>query len=190
MINKKEGNMIKKALLLISLCIIGVLHGNYCCAEISNNNQATPYYQNYVQQLLIPSGTPVRAILDETIDADDVREGDTVLLRVKQPVRVQGRTVIDANTLITAQVMNRENNFIFGIPGKLTVANFQIKLNDGSTMYLSGQPIMRKGDDRYWVNFIAPWFLIPLIFVKGDDAKIFYGYQQMLYTDRDVYVKI
>lgn len=192
--------MIKKTLLLISLCTIGVLHSNFCCAEVSDTNpQVTEATQQHylqsqyyapAQQIYIPSGTPIRAYLDETIDADDVREGDEVFLRVAQPVKVEGVTVIEANTQISAQVMDRENNCMFGIPGKLTIGNYKIKLSNGNDMYLSGLPITRIGQHRYWTNFIAFFLLAPMIFVKGDDAKINDGYQQMLYTNGDVYLQI
>lgn len=145
------------------------------------------YYQRYNQQILIPSGTPISAYVEKLIDADDVNEGQEVLLRVQQPVKVQGITVIQANTPIIANVIEHKNNFIFGVPGRIAVGNFKIKLPDGNVLNLSGS-IQHKGQNRYWVDFVAWFFLWPMIFIKGEDGKIQAGVQQMLYTNGDAYV--
>lgn len=145
------------------------------------------YYQSYAQQILIPSGTPISAYVEKLIDADDVNEGQEVILRVQQPVKIQGVTVIKANTPIIANVTEHKNNGIFGIPGRIAVGNFKIRLQDGNIINLSGS-ISHKGQNRYWVDFVAWFFLWPMLFVKGEDGKIQAGVQQMLYTNGDAYV--
>ncbi len=73
-----------------------------------------------------------------------------------------------------------------GIPGEIEVSEFQIITQNNKVINLSGI-VQDKGDGRYWAN--AGWILwitLPLIFVKGNDGKIFTNTTHMLYTVEDV----
>ena len=148
------------------------------------------YYQgsiNQSQQILIPSGTPVVAYVEKIIDADDVSEGQEITLLVQEPVKIQGQTVIKANTPIIAQVTKKKNNFIFGVPGEIEVSNFKVKMSDGNLLNLRGN-ISHKGQNRYWVDVVSWFFLWPFLFIKGEDGKIQPGVHQVLYTVGETYL--
>lgn len=157
----------------------------------TNYTPQQSYYQSSVieqaQRIVIPSGTPVSAYVDKMIDADDVTEGQEVTLLVQEPVKIDGTTVIKANTPILAQVTKRKNNCIFGIPGEIAIGNFKIQMRDGTILNLRGS-ISHKGQNRYWVDFVAWFFLWPVLFVKGEDGKIQSGVHQMLYTVGETYI--
>ena len=132
----------------------------------------------------LPQGTPVTIQADREIDADRVKTGQTVNFTVVQPVRVNNTLLIKSGTEVTAQVVNKKNNFILGVPGELELNNFQIRNSDGNIIRLRGT-ILDQGEGKYWAN-IGWFFLFPILFVKGNDGKIPANIQHTLYTLEDI----
>ncbi|MCM1009930.1 MAG: hypothetical protein NC390_03490 [Fusobacterium sp.] len=136
----------------------------------------------------IPQGTAVIVQPQREIDADDVKIGNTVKFSVVQPVKVNKQVIIKSGTEVTAQIIRKKNNFILGIPGELELGNFQIYNSDSNIINLRGN-IIDKGEGKYWAH-IGWFFLFPILFVKGNDAKIPVNIQHTLYTLEDVNIDL
>lgn len=131
----------------------------------------------------MPAGTPVSLSFDKTLDADEIKEGDKVDLTVVEPVKINGFVAIKAGTPVTGEIVHLKNNGILGIPGEIKVGNIVLKTSQGDIIRFRGT-IDDKGIRRGWANI--GWILVwPLIFVKGDDAKIVSGSYRMMYTAGD-----
>lgn len=130
--------------------------------------------------VILPEGKaiPVRPV--QELDADDLKQGETVILEVAQPVKVKGETLIKQGNKVTAQVAKLKNNFILGIPGEIELTNFQLVTNGDDSIPLSGT-VSDKGEGRYWAH-VGWFFLFPLLFVKGGDGKIPATVQYTMYT--------
>ena len=138
--------------------------------------------QMQVLAVNIPSGTPVIVNPQNLIDADDVREGDNVKFTVIQPVKVNDEIVINTGTEVTAKIIKRKNNGILGIPGNIEIGEFSILTPENEIIRLTGT-VTDTGEGRYWAN--VGWIFIitlPIIFIKGNDAKIPVNRTFILYT--------
>ena len=122
----------------------------------------------------------------QEINADYLNKGQTVEFSVDSPVIINGVTVIKAGTRATAEVLNKKNNFIFGIPGEIQVGNFKLNNGGSSPINMSGS-ITEKGSSRYWshIGWLIVW---SLLLVKGGDGVIPAGTRHTIYTIGDTYL--
>ncbi len=144
-------------------------------------------YNSYQPQgFKIPAGTAVTIHNTQEINADYLNKGQTVEFSVDSPVIINGVTVIKAGTRATAEVLNKKNNFIFGIPGEIQVGNFKLNNGGSSPINMSGS-ITEKGSSRYWshIGWLIVW---PLLLVKGGDGVIPAGTRHTIYTIGDTYL--
>lgn len=130
--------------------------------------------------VVLPDGKAISVKPVQEIDADDLKQGETVRFEVAQPVKVKGETVIKQGTEVTAQIARLKNNFILGIPGEIELTNFQLITSDNEPIPLRGT-VSDKGEGRYWAH-IGWIFMFPLLFVKGGDGKIPATVQYTMYT--------
>lgn len=159
MIFEKGESMKRIILLLFSLFVLAGLQG---------------YSQT------IPQGTLVVVQPLKTIDADDVKVGENVKFRIVNPVKVNGEVVFPHGTEVDAKIIKRKNNGILGIPGEIVIGEFKIITQNNEIIHLSGI-VSDSGDNRYWAN--VGWiFVWPLLFVKGNDGKVFSHTTHMLYV--------
>lgn len=132
--------------------------------------------------LNMPSGTPVVVQPQKVIDADEVKEGDNVKFTVIQPVKVNDETIINTGTEVNAKIVKRKNNGLLGIPGELEISEFNILTPENEIIRLTGT-VTDKGEGRYWAN--VGWIFIitiPVVFIKGNDAKIPVNRTYILYS--------
>ena len=142
---------------------------------------------NYVfaKDIKIPAGTPIGIYLEQEINSDDVNLGQNIDFIVQNPVYVNNEIVIKAGTRVNAQILKKKNNFIFGVPGTISVGNFQIIDNKSNVINLRGH-IHNKGESKYWCHL--SWifcFGILTFFIKGNDAIIPAGTYNVIYTAGD-----
>ncbi len=136
----------------------------------------------------VPIGTAVEVTTTTEIDADDIKELEPVNFIVKSPVVIEGYEVIKAGNEIRGQVINKRNNFIFGISGEIKISNFQLRGKDNVDIKLRGE-ISDIGKHRAWVNF--GWIALvtmPVLFIKGNDGKIQPNRTFTLYTAETLYI--
>lgn len=148
--------------------------------------QITPITNNY-QGIKIPAGTAVTVYNSHEINADDFATGQSVNFIVDNAVTVNGIEIIKSGTQATAEITNKRNNFIFGVPGEIQISNFKINNIGMKSLNLQGT-FDKKGKSRYWSHFgWIPW-VFPLLFVKGEDGIIREGTRYTVYTIGDIYI--
>lgn len=140
--------------------------------------------QTQVFAIELSAGTPVHVQPKTKIDADKVKEGDSVEFIVMTPVREENKIAIKAGTVVVGQVTKKKNNFILGVPGEIEIGNFKIYEKENEIIGLRGF-VSDEGENRYWVHF-GWFFLFPLLFIKGDDGKIPKNMNYVLYTIEDM----
>ena len=132
---------------------------------------------------VLPSETDITIRPKQEINADYIKEGDTVIFETVENVLNDDKIVISKGTSVFGKVKKKRNNFIFGTPGYITLGDFEMRANDGSKVTLSGT-ISNMGTARYWT--VLPGVLvIPLLFIKGNDGKISGNTIYTLYTVGD-----
>ena len=133
---------------------------------------------------LLPADTPVQVGVDQMIDADKVKLGETITAHLVSPVKNNGQLVFPMGTIVKGMVTQRKNNFIAGIPGSIEVGEFKMFTPNGSILPLKGN-ILRQGDSRTAVAVLAGYiFLFPL-FIKGQDGKIEAGAESTMTTTQE-----
>lgn len=153
-----------------------------------SNYPVSDYNAIYKQSkgLKIPAGTSVTVYNSQEINADNLEKGQNIEFTVDNPVIIDGITVIQAGTRVSAQVLNKKNNFIFGIPGEIQVGNFKIHNVGNKQIDMMGS-ITEKGDSRYWAHI--GWLIVwPLLMVKGGDGIIPAGQRYTIHTIGDTYL--
>lgn len=150
-----------------------------CCTILVLNFQVLAM----ASMIEIPAGTPVSLMFEKSLDADEIKQGDIVDLTVMEPVKINGFIAIKAGTPVTGEIVYLKNNGILGIPGEIKVGNLNLKTSQGDVIHLRGT-IDDKGVRRAWAN--VGWIIVwPLVFVKGNDAKIASGSYRMMHTAGD-----
>lgn len=144
------------------------------CAPGLAAAQATAPAQTHIT---VPSGTPIRLQLAETISTANARVGQRVPFLVVEDVVLDGVTVIPAGTVVTGAVTKVSEKRPAAMPGKLAVSVDSLTLDDGQELRLQGE-VHVKGRTRLFrmmagmvttgLVFLpaAPVFLL----VQGDDA--------------------
>ena len=141
---------------------------------------------SHVSAVTPAEGTAYCISAQKEIDADEVKEGGTVIY-VLQPVKVNGHvgSVIKSSTGSTAQVVKRKTTCYFRYSVRNTgkiISKFLHPIMKSSDFAGS---IIDKGDSKYWAH-VGWFFLLPLLFVKGNDGKIPVNTSHTLYTMENI----
>ncbi len=132
------------------------------------------------ERVRIPAGTTVYCVLDESLStkkksSNFVRPGDRVRARVAEDVVIDGRVVIEAGTVVWAEVSKARRAKIAGIRGKLEVdANTVAAVDDTSIRLAGGYD--RSGRGRFvTAAVLAKVIAWPFILIKGKQAHLSRG---------------
>src|SRR5256885_1411587 len=71
------------------------------------------------RELTIPAGTPVEIEAAYSVSSRDMRPGEFLSFRVLVPIRIDGVTLIDPYSLVTARVVQAKRGGHWGKAGKL-----------------------------------------------------------------------
>lgn len=125
----------------------------------------------------VPSGTRVFIELDQRVTSKKKhnRPGSFVKAHVWHDVVVDGRTIIKAGTPAMVQVGHIKGAKVAGVKGHVELQALQVPAVDGSELMLTG------GYDQSGKNLtalsvtLAVLVFVPLIFLKGKQAKLHPG---------------
>lgn len=84
------------------------------------------------ENLTIKAGTQVLTVLNQTLTSKNVHEGETVMLNLVSPIKVNKTVVIPAGSIVNAQVAYVEGAGWFGQKGELTLRLISINAPDGT----------------------------------------------------------
>ena len=159
------------------------------------------------REMKIPAGTPLEIEVAYTVNSLDVRPEDLISFRVIVPIRVDGQTVIEKNSLVTGRVAEAKRGQHWGKAGKLSWI-----MQDVVAVDLTRVPIQAQRDSPLAGNGVKGtshggqvatemivlggllWVAAPLVllhgFKRGENAVLPEGKRFVVYVQRDTIVKI
>ena len=128
----------------------------------------------FAEKVAVPSGTRVFIELDQLVTSKKKQnaEGSFVRAHVWRDVIVDGRNVVKAGTQAMVQVGDIKGAKVAGVKGFVELKALQVSAVDGSDVMLVG------GYDRSGKSLVAlsvalaVIVFVPLIFLKGKQAKL------------------
>ena len=97
------------------------------------------------RQLKLPAGTPLDIEATYTVSSIDFRPGDYMSFRVLVPVVIDGVTLIDKGSLVTARVVDAKRGGHWGKAGRLSWTMQDVVAVDGTRVPLQPQKDLPTG---------------------------------------------
>ena len=159
------------------------------------------------RELTIPAGTPVEIEAAYSVSSRDMRPGEFLSFRVLVPIRIDGVTLIDPYSLVTARVVQAKRGGHWGKAGKLTWMMQDVVAADLTRVTLTARQNLPSGQNGIsgtshggevaakTIVFGALLFPIsPLAlmsgFKRGEDAILPQGKRFIVYVANDTRVKV
>lgn len=160
----------------------------FCYAMPKSLNAQEP--QTGPLDVTIPDGTEFIALLDEELSSGSATEGDPVNFKVKDDVKVDGKTVIARDTLVKGTIANAEKAGRMGKGGKLGIRVESTTAVDGQKVRLRATKGGEGGDKVGTVIALSVFFGLFGLLKRGKNAKIKKGTEIKVYTDEAKVVKL
>lgn len=149
------------------------------------------------KSVLVPGGTGVILEVMYGITAKETREGDTIMLRVRVPVRVKDQLVINGGATARGVVTLSRSASGWGGAGELQIDARSVNAVDGSEILVNATA-GRRGESSHGASATvavgAGVICLPLALtgglVKGEEGEIRTGYEIVARTLNDVTVRI
>jgi hypothetical protein len=132
----------------------------------------------------LPEGTEIRVRTESDLTSKTAEVGDTVYLRVSDPVRYNGRVVIPDGARVTGRISEARHRGVFGRSGKLEITVDSVKVGEGSIRLRGARKNSGKGQGTLSITtavLVAPVAGI----ITGKSAVIKQGTEFIVYTDQD-----
>lgn len=118
------------------------------------------------REVVLKSGTAIPMQLVNTVNGKDVAVGQIVDFRVTSDIKVDGVTVIPANSIAKAQVVRAKKNGLLGSAGEIQLSINSVTAIDGTQVILSGGTLADEGKNKLALSL----FLCFLI--KGGQGEL------------------
>lgn len=149
-----------------------------------------PQQPAQVEELIVPDGAELSAVIIEEISSKTASEGDPVTLKLDDDLIVNKQIVVAKGTVVKGVIASAEKSGRLGKGGKLG-------LRIETTTAVDGQPIKlrasqgKQGDDKTGTTIaLVALFGVFGFLKKGSDAKIKSGTKIKVYTDEEKHVRI
>lgn len=109
---------------------------------------------------VLPAGTFIALETSDGFASDRLKKGQTVQLRVRSDVRVEGQTLIRTGAIAYAVVTDLGNNFSYNDPAYITLSADQVQTADGAFVKLHGKPETIIGENPRSTVSIEPMYLL------------------------------
>ena len=131
----------------------------------------------------IQDGTEVAVVTTEALSSKTATEGDPLVFRMDEDLRINGVVVIARGTLVKGYVSNAERNGHFGKAGKVGIRVESTKTVDNQTIRLRASK-GREGDSKTGTTVALVVLFGPRGFLKhGNNAEIKEGTKLKVFTD-------
>jgi len=138
----------------------------------------------------IPDGTELSAVTTETISSKTATEGDPVVFKVDEDLKINDIVVIAKGTMVKGYVSNAEKNGHFGKAGKLGLRIESTQTVDKQTIKLRASK-GKEGEGKTGTTVALVVLFGPLGFLKhGKNAEIKEGTKIKVFTDETKTVHI
>ena len=112
------------------------------------------------------------------IQSDLVSVGQTIDFRVKNDVKVDGKTVVAGGSIARGQVVRAQKAKGFGKAGLIEIQIKSVTAVDGQEVSLTGGNVFQEGQDKQTLSIVLGIFVCLLFLImKGKNAQIPPGYQ-------------
>ncbi len=118
------------------------------------------------REVVLKAGTAVPMQLVNTVTGKNAAVGQIVDFRVTSDIKVDGVTVIPANSVAKAQVVRAKKNGLFGSAGEIQLTVNSVTAVDGTQVILSGGTLSDEGKNKLVLSI----FLCFLI--KGGQGEL------------------
>lgn len=157
------------------------------------------------RELKIPAGTRLDIAVTNNVNSRDTRPGDLLSFRVLVPVKVEGVTVIDTHSLVTARVSKARRGGHWGKAGKLAWTMEDVVAVDLTRVPLTAHPEMPSritgtshGGEVATKTIVFGVLLAPFGsplalmsgFKRGEDAVLPEGKRFIVYVERDTVIRV
>lgn len=132
----------------------------------------------------LPEGAEVRVATIDELSSKTSKVGDTIYLRVIDPVRYNGAIVIPDGSRVTGTVVTVRKRGIAGRSGKLEIRANSVKVGENSIRLRGAKNDQGKGQGTLSIGtalVVAPLAII----ITGKSAVIKPGTEFIAYTDQD-----
>ena len=132
----------------------------------------------------LPEGAEVRVRTETELSSKTAAVGDTIYLRVSDPVRYNGRIIIPDGAKVTGHVSEARHRGVFGRAGKLEVACDSVRIVENNLRLRGGKNNNGKGQAT--ASIAAAFLVAPVAgVITGKSAIIKQGTEFICYTDQD-----
>lgn len=131
-------------------------------------------------ETMLPAGTLIPLETTVLLKSGDVTYGESIEFKVRRDVKINGQTVIPANSIARGQVTKMKKSGMFGSEGELSVKPTELILNNGTIIPLTGGQITQEGKNKLVLAIFLCWF------IKGGQAEIPAATAVEAYTAQDV----
>jgi len=132
----------------------------------------------------LPEGAEVRVATIDELSSKTASAGDTIYMRVIDPVRHNGVIVIPDGARVIGTVVSVRKRGIAGRSGKLEIAAQSVKVGDSSIRLRGAKNGGGKGQGT--LSIASAVIVAPLaIIITGKSAVIKPGTEFLAYTDQD-----
>jgi hypothetical protein len=128
----------------------------------------------FAETVSVPSGTRIFIELEQEVTSKKKhnRSGNIVRARVWRDVVVDGRTVVETGAYVFVKIGEITSAKVAGIKGHIELEALQVTAIDGSDIELTGG-YDQSGKGRMALSIsLAVFIFLPLIFIKGKQAKL------------------
>lgn len=154
---------------------------------------------SYAYSKELPVQTPVKVAAAEYITTkDDVYVGAILDFIITEDIIYDGITFIKKGTPAKGRVSFVEDNAMRGQPGEIVIKDFVTTTVDKSKIKLDGSMYDMGTNHANWViptAYIGAGYflmipLLALLLIKGGEAKIKIGHEQLLYTAEKINIDL
>lgn len=139
--------------------------------------------------IVIPDGTRFTAVTTEKISSRTAEAGDRVVLRVDEPLVVDGRVVVEKGTTVIGTIVTSGKSEETRSGGKLAFKVESTTATDGQVIKL--RAAKNKGDDTpFHTVSLTPLFSPIGLSASGEQVSIKRGLKLKVYTDQETRVLV
>ena len=143
------------------------------------------------ENVKLSAGTSIPLETVNTIDADNLTDGQIIDFRVMTDIKVGNQVLIKAGSIAKGQVLSYKKSGMVGIPGKLEIQIKSVKSVDGQEVFLTGGNINKEGDSKLVLSIALSLLICPLfLLMKGKSAVVPAGMQVASTVASDVNVNL
>jgi hypothetical protein len=132
----------------------------------------------------LPEGAELRVRTESELSSKTAEVGDTIYLRVSDPVRYNGIIIIPDGARVTGHVSAARHRGVFGRSGKLEIAVDSVKVGEDNIRLRGGK--FDKGKGQGTLSIATAVLVAPIAgIITGKSAVIKQGTEFVAYTDQD-----